>query len=321
MQSLCDKIVVPTPFEIGPVNCYLLKTEPLTLIDTGPLTKDALGILTAELAQRGMTMSDIKRIIITHGHADHFGLAQTIVDASGAEVFIHQKESRKLTDDYHFLLERWDHLIKNGVSREFLEDAYANRFNDGPFMTPVTAFTPAQEGDRLKFADLELQVLHTPGHSAGHITLYEPNKKVLFSGDHFLRDITPNPVLEPDPGEPRGRAPSLKQFLNSVQRFHKVDVNHVYPAHGEPILDLHSHIDHLVEHHRKRTHRVQNLVTGRTLTCYQIAQELYSHLKDFDITLAVYEVIAHLDLLHDEGRVTVEWKDGCAYYHADRATA
>src|SRR5258708_28405818 len=84
------RIIVPTPFYVGPVNVYLIEEDPLTLIDAGPRDDASLEGLRSGLARLGHKLSDIKRIIISHAHADHYGLAQLIVGESGATVHIHE---------------------------------------------------------------------------------------------------------------------------------------------------------------------------------------------------------------------------------------
>src|SRR5215212_3442746 len=84
------RISVPTPFYVGPVNVYLIEEDPLTLIDAGPRDADSLEALRGGLARLGYQFADIKRIIISHAHADHYGLAQVVAEESGATVMIHE---------------------------------------------------------------------------------------------------------------------------------------------------------------------------------------------------------------------------------------
>ncbi len=105
-------ISVPTPFYVGPVNVYLIREEPLTLVDTGPKTKEALEALREGLRKERLRVSDIRRILLTHAHEDHCGLAKKLRDeAKDAEVFVHGWETghragRLEYDEHRALLER-----------------------------------------------------------------------------------------------------------------------------------------------------------------------------------------------------------------------
>ena len=114
-------ISLPTPFYIGPVNVYLIAEDPVTLIDTGPKTKEAIEALRAGLRKAGFRVSDIRRIVLTHAHEDHCGLARSLRDeAKNAEVFVHDWE----TGHRHSRLEYEEHrtlLVRAGVPDNEIE--------------------------------------------------------------------------------------------------------------------------------------------------------------------------------------------------------
>ena len=92
---------IPTPFPVGPINIYLVREDPLTLIDTGPRTNEALEALRAQLRAAGLIISDIARVILTHTHEDHCGLARIIQEESGARVHVHQWEHQNISNARH----------------------------------------------------------------------------------------------------------------------------------------------------------------------------------------------------------------------------
>ena len=92
-----EKLVLPTPFPVGPINVYLIVDEPITLVDTGPKTDEAIAALRAGLSRLGFAFSDIGRIILTHTHEDHCGLAAMLQRESGARVYVHEWEHRNIT--------------------------------------------------------------------------------------------------------------------------------------------------------------------------------------------------------------------------------
>src|SRR5438876_2311801 len=96
------KIVVPTPFYVGPVNVYLVRNDPVTLIDVGPNTEEAYAALRSGVEELGLRLDAIKRIIITHAHADHYGLASRVQDISGADLYLHSWEADKVRSEHDY---------------------------------------------------------------------------------------------------------------------------------------------------------------------------------------------------------------------------
>jgi glyoxylase-like metal-dependent hydrolase (beta-lactamase superfamily II) len=176
--------------------------------------------------------------------------------------------------------------------------------------------TVLRGGERLAFRGYELEVLHLPGHTAGHICLYEPDSGVLFSGDTLLLDITPNPLLEPDPLDPTERRQSLVDYLRTLDRLSELPLARVFPGHGEPIDDPHGLIEDMRAHHRRRTEDLAGRLTTNGKTGWQLANEVFPSLEGFDNFLAVSEVVAHVDLLVQQGRAEPVVRDGVTRYRS-----
>src|ERR1051326_2322220 len=111
------KIVVPTPFYVGPVNVYLVRNDPVTLIDVGPNTEEAFTALRAGVEQLGLRLDMIKRIVISHAHEDHYGLAGRVQQISGAEVLLHDWEINKVAGRFDYSEHR-SLLVRAGVPAE-----------------------------------------------------------------------------------------------------------------------------------------------------------------------------------------------------------
>src|SRR3982751_1157961 len=113
---------IPTPFYVGDVNVYLIKEDPLTLIDVGPKTDDAYRTLVEKLGRVGVKLADIRRIVLTHAHEDHCGLAKKVRDeAKDADIFVHDWETGHLFGR----LAREEHkklLLRSGVPENILEE-------------------------------------------------------------------------------------------------------------------------------------------------------------------------------------------------------
>ena len=301
-------ISVPTPFYVGPVNVYLVREEPLTLIDTGPKTKEALEALKEGLRRERVRVSDIRRIVLTHAHEDHCGLAKKLRDeAKDAEVLVHGWETghsvgRLEYDEHRALLER------AGVPPE--EVAEMRRTYEG-----VRRFADALEDhehaelvddDEIKFEKGALRVVHTPGHTPGSCSFLREADRTLLAGDCVLKRITPNPVLSPDPFDPARRFRSLAEYLVSLARLRALHPTLVYGGHGDPVEDYEELFNRYLRAINERQSEVVRLIPKAGATAWEVALELFPGSRDVHRFLAVSEAVAHLDLAHSENRLALE---------------
>lgn len=165
-------------------------------------------------------------------------------------------------------------------------------------------------GDEIDVGDYRLEAIHTPGHTAGHVCLYEREKRILFSGDHILGDITPNIATWSDEGDP------LADYLASLEKIESLDVELCLPGHRTPIENFNERIDALVEHHRERAREVLQILTRGPRNAYETAAEMTWSIRarswaEFPVMqrwFATGEAIAHLRYL--EGKGLVECLDG-----------
>ena len=306
-------IAIPTPFAVGPVNVYLLPGPEPALVDTGPNTGEAWTALEQGLAKQGLTPSSIRHVVLTHAHPDHYGLAARVVAASGAQVTGHAVAADTLAsagarsgvwDVYYGRV-----LSEAGVPEAVLAEMGQAFQASAPFRRPVQLDVLLQDGDRLTLGGVAWQVLHTPGHAREHICLYQPASGQLLSGDHLLRDISSNPILEPPlPGEAE-RPRSLVQYLASLERVASLEVTIAWPGHGAPITQHRQLIARRIELHRARARGIVDLLDDGPRTAFEIATTLFPGQRGMNIFLAVSEVIGHLDLLLAEGRVQSRRRD------------
>ncbi|MBI5167635.1 MAG: MBL fold metallo-hydrolase [candidate division NC10 bacterium] len=308
------KIALPTPFPVGPVNIYLLKGRGLTLIDSGPNTEEAWEALVKGFDRIGASMKDLHRVIITHGHSDHYGLAARIASKSGAEVWAHAAD-QKMVEDHPRELLRWVEFLRDFLPATGLAQPVVQGICD--YIAARTGFAKAapvsqalRGGECLVLDGFTLEVIHSPGHTPGSICLFEPSLRVLFSGDHLLKEITPNPVLQAFPDFFGERFQGLIHYRESLSRLQGLPAKLVLPGHGEEFQDLKGRIQEIDRHVNERKGRFLALLGKGEVTPLQAAEGLFPDLPRSQILLAIFEVIGHLDLLREEGLVEVVEKEG-----------
>ena len=311
-------LAIPTPFYVGDVNVYLIKQDPITLIDVGPKTAEASDVLRRKLADNGVQISDVRRIVLTHAHEDHCGLARQVRDeAKDAEIFVHDWETGHLFGR----LAREEHrklLMRSGVPENVLEEM-RSLYEDISLLTDALDdgdFRPLNDNAELEFENGTLRVLHTPGHTPGSCSFVREANRTLICGDCVLKRITPNPVLSPDPIDPEKRFRSLAEYLVSLGRLRELKPTLSYGGHGEPVKDFDEIFNRYVRSIDERQKRVVSLVSGSGTTAFDVAQMLFPDSFDHDVHrfLAISESVAHLDYAESEGKINVEYRDGVEFY-------
>ena len=311
---------LPTPFPVGPVNVYLVEGREPILIDAGPNTREAWDGLFQGLQGLGATVDQIRHIMITHGHADHYGLASRIAEASGALVWVHQGDL-EMVEDYPRALHAWLAFLRGFLPETGLEDAWIERFCRGiekrqDYAAPVRASHLLRDGERLQLNGIALTVIHTPGHSPGSICLYVAAERLLFAGDHLLKTITPNPVLQSFPDFFGERFQGLVQYFDSLKKLERFPIARILPGHGQEIADRDARLREVREHSEAREARFLELLKKGELTIMQAKEGLFPGLPDSQTLLALFDVIGHLDLLRRAGAVRVERQGGLLYAKA-----
>lgn len=310
-----ETLSLPTPYAVGPVNVHVVTAEPLTIIDAGVNTVDAENALKLGFASKGLYLESVERILITHGHPDHYGLVPTIRQISGAEAHMSDAEIGRLTDD-RVPFEMGRLLLEVGFPVELLKDmAERERRLHRVHQVAQLECHPVKDGDVFEFRDFMLVAITLPGHTGGHLGYFEPASGTLFGGDTLLPHVSPNPLLEPEGESPVQRRRSLKQYLESLDKLEALDINIVYPGHGPVITDPKSIVRYMREHHARRLDVVCECLAGEGKSPYQVSKELYPSVNGYDHFLAVSEVIGHLDVLVEEKRAVSEVReDGVEYF-------
>lgn len=300
-----EKLVIPTPFPVGPINIYLVVEDPLTLVDTGPKTDEALAAVRDQLRKLGFAAKDIKRIILTHTHEDHCGLAGTLQRESGARVYVHEWEFRNISQHRETRVNR-DLLRRAGVPAEELE-RMAGRYelihHYADAVEDVEAYRDEQE---FVFATGSLRVVHTPGHTPGSCCLLREANRILLAGDTVLKSISPNPVLNADPIDPKRRFPSLGEYLVSLARIRSLAPTLIKTSHGDDVTDYEEHFHRSIRQIQDRQTKVISLIPKQGITAWEMSKLLFPKVDNLNRFLATSEASAHLDLAVAEEKLRME---------------
>jgi glyoxylase-like metal-dependent hydrolase (beta-lactamase superfamily II) len=304
------RLAIPTPFAVGRVNTYLIEDAPLTLVDSGPNSAKALDELERALADHGHAVEDLELLVVSHQHIDHLGLLDVLARRSGAEVaaldvlapYVERYgEDAERDDEFAEAL-----MLRHGLPPDVV---YALRSVSRAFRawgSSASVTRRLRDGERLELRDRTLEVLHRPGHSPTDTVFWDAERRILLAADHLLAHISSNPLISREPGadpDPDRRPQALVRYLDSLSRTRELPVELVLPGHGDPIDDHVAVIDERFRLHAGRAEKIHGLIAERPRTAYEIAQALWGNVAVTQAFLTLSEVLGHVDLLLNEGRV------------------
>ena len=288
---------------------YLIKDgDDTVLVDCGWNTDSAYQALEEGMKEHGSHPNDITQLVITHVHPDHYGMAGRLKRLSSCDVVIHEKDAEVIKDRYFAPKGLADSMKafmeSNGVPALDSPTMSRGSMDMLDKVSPVPPDTEVKGGETISAGDFDFEVIWTPGHSPGHICLYEPNRKILLTGDHILPTITPNVSIHAQThGSPLG------DYMRSLEKLVDLDVEYVLPAHEFDIRDLKKRIREIEEHHIVRLEEMVKCVDSGGSTAWEVAgrvQWATGKLDDFEPFMqraAVGETIAHLEYLFEVGRL------------------
>jgi glyoxylase-like metal-dependent hydrolase (beta-lactamase superfamily II) len=301
------------------LNSYVVTSgdRPL-IIDTGFNLDECRNEMNSGLRKLGVDLNKTD-IFVTHFHVDHIGLAGTLATDS-SEVYLNESEAQQMSSLHDDWMGHWQKLldvyVANGFpgegARKSMESHPAHKYG----LQRDVAFSVAKDGDLIDAGDFHFQCISTPGHSPGHMCLYEPNKKILVAGDHILSDITPNIAYWLEMDDP------LNDYLRNLEKVRALEVKIALPGHRRLIYDLNRRIGELQAHHRDRLNEVLRALRDGPKTTLQVApcvtwDVTYKSWEEFPPTqkwFAFGEVLAHLRYLENRGEVRRESENDMISY-------
>jgi glyoxylase-like metal-dependent hydrolase (beta-lactamase superfamily II) len=292
------------------VNVYAIRGDHgYLLVDAGWNTDASFAALEKGMQEIGADIKDISQILVTHVHPDHYGMAGRIKKLSGASLAMHHIEEGFIDSRYismELLLNQIDRLLlANGVPPKMISSLSNATVGLERYVVPAYPDITLHDGETVTTGEFNLRVIWTPGHSSGHICLYEPVHKVFLSGDHILPTITPNVSIHPQAIEnPLGR------YSNSLNELKNLAVKIALPGHENPFTNFRERVNEILRHHRQRNRQILAALDDSAGTSFQVAHQVswglkgsWSSLPDFHKRMAVLETLAHLEMMAADGQV------------------
>lgn len=311
------RLELPTIFQMKTVNSWLfLEPEP-TLIDCGEKTSLTWRALQKGLVQHGLKMEDIKRVIITHGHLDHMGLAAEIVAHSNAVVEVPEYLYDWAIDVEKMLNYRekvfWgthEALVGAPPPPDRPRFGYKELGHMWDNIPAERLKTFPMEGT-LSMGGQDWEIIYTPGHCVNQVCFYQPEKECLLSADMLLSMI-PIPILDPSIADPMVRTRSLLELVQSYQKLQPYRIQQVLPGHFEPFEHGNELIDNQLGRILHRTEKCLNFIKAGHHTYEELLHLSYPNRIHNGTVLMT---VGFLDILLDQGEIGQEMKDGKLWFY------
>ncbi|HHV27880.1 MBL fold metallo-hydrolase [Anaerosalibacter bizertensis] len=297
------------------INSYIIVSEDRNLIvDTGFNRKECKEAFMKGIEELGIDFNKTD-LFITHLHSDHCGLAAAL-NKEGARIYAGKIDGKMINAMTG--IEYWENF--NELKKEFDLEKDNISFDDHPGYkycpkNPID-FIPLEEGDKIEIGDYTFEIIDIPGHTPGHIGLYERNKKIFFCGDHILDRITPNIAFwgyEQD---------ILAVYFESLRKVYDYEIDYLFTAHRNIVTNHKKRIDELFEHHKNRLDEVREIIKDKKMTVRDTAANMHWDLRcssweEFPNPqkwFASGEAMSHLEHLYSIGEAERTNENGILYY-------
>jgi glyoxylase-like metal-dependent hydrolase (beta-lactamase superfamily II) len=293
---------LPIPFEDGLVNVFLFADgDEADLLDCGMNSDESVATIRGAISAIGAKR--LRKLVVTHIHPDHYGAAGSLAGPGMADLYIHRLEVPLVHPRYveleQLVQEVHTYLLVNGVPADEAEVLSNSQRALSQVVKTADPSVQLDGAELLQMGRRKLRVEWTPGHSPGHICLYDRQDKLLFAGDHMLPELSPNiglhPQSTPDP---------LHEYLDGLRRLSAYEPALILPAHGRPFTDAPARVKVLESHHRKRLEQIVSIVGHGKETGWDVALELWGPRDNlYEKRLALQEALAHLQALAVDDKV------------------
>jgi glyoxylase-like metal-dependent hydrolase (beta-lactamase superfamily II) len=309
------RISIPVPFVEagGPVNACAIEEAGggYTLFDCGISTEEGRAALLKGLDEHRLKLDDLKRIIVSHGHIDHYGNAQFLAEKTGARVQVHRHDEEKISGDgrWNKQLERtFDYYVSLGVPKDTLTAMLEMASRNRPYIQQVDRdrIDHLADGQRFGFKHLELELMHLPGHTPGLVCLWSAKHKLFFADDHVLARVSPNPLLDLTLGSGATKFRALSSYLVSAKKVRDMEIDVVVPGHGPCFKNHQPLLDGLFGFYAKRQDKLLASIQGKPQTPFELMHVLFPRVDVSRIYLMLSEVLGNLEVMEDHGRIRRE---------------
>lgn len=301
------RVKVPVPFPLQYVNSYIIRAGDgsVAIIDPGLHTEAAKEVWKSVLQELGIAPQEIEKVVLTHHHPDHYGLAGWMQELTGCEVCMSasgRESAESLWGESETMTEKLCTLFtehglpadKQGQMREHMRGFI-------PLVSPQPTVKYLAEGDVWQAGELSFRTIAVSGHAYQHLVFIEEAHRLMFCGDHVLPRITPN--ISYLPGEDRD---PLHSYLQGLVKLAAWEVDTIFPGHRDPFHHLQQRIAEIEEHHEQRLQQLTELVTVPQ-TAYELCVMLFGdRLSIHQLRFAMSEVIAHLIYLEKRDDISSE---------------
>jgi glyoxylase-like metal-dependent hydrolase (beta-lactamase superfamily II) len=303
------RMEIPLPENpLRSINSYAVKGKRSLIVDTGLRREECRQALRAGIESLGIDLTETD-FFLTHAHGDHIGLAKELA-GEGASIFLGGPDADFLSSTVG-----WDPLIPVAEAHGFPIEGLRRAITEDPSLAWsrewLPACTPVGEGETLAAGDYRFELVATPGHTPGHVCLYEPDRKLLLSGDHVLGDISPNITCWSSERNP------LEEYFASLDKVRGMDVARVLPGHRRVFANHRRRIDQLKAHHQRRLQEVLSIVSSGRQTAYWVASQMtwdlnreWARWPVAQRWFATGEAISHLRFLEGRGHLGRDTAEG-----------
>lgn len=314
-NPLIHQVRVPVPYPLQYVNAYLISGDRgWTVVDPGIHTQEALSLWDGVWHSLGSGYKDVERIVLTHHHPDHYGLAGYFQEKSGAPVFLsewgkHQAD-RLWGSGRDAVPGLYPLFLAHGMDRETADAMIPHMEGFVSLIAPRPAVTVIEDGEQIRLGNELYEAVETGGHAAGHMSFYRKNTGEMFCGDAVLPRISPNigyfPEVEEDP---------LESFLDGLRHLGSYEVQQAYPGHRDSFTGFGKRCGELIVHHEKRLEIMRKQAAETPRTAYECCQQLFgTRLTVHQLRFAMSETLAHLVHLERKGALVRDARDGVYWF-------